>query len=397
MNPLRAVKRAFEYGVRFSGLGGIYGRYQFRNRVELSNTAENLDGAGVSSLGLIEASSAEKNIETAPRLLPEEFDPLGVRVKEVPLFRFAEKKAWMVRNAHLTGMSALATLNGRVITEALYFDDTFFNRFLQESLFRAPTWVLPSLKPFHSYTPKRKTKKLQNALLLHGHWDNYYHWITEHLPKLRAAEKYREATGRLPLLILPARPSQVMVDSLEQLGFKDAETVCWWNGRAKVEELVVMNFPEVSAASLRWLRERMLTPNHKLNSDAALSRIYISREDAFLRRVANEGEILSLLQKYGFEKVILSSLTFKEQLSLFRSAEMVIGPHGAGLTNLVWGENLSVLELFGEEVRFYYTHISKMLGFSYRALACKPTGEKEDMVVDASKLEEAICSMISES
>ncbi|NBB76845.1 MAG: DUF563 domain-containing protein, partial [Bacteroidetes bacterium] len=394
MKPLRAVKRAFEYGFRITGLAGIYGRYHFRNRIELSRMAETSGCSGISGLGMIEEPSAEESIQKTLRLLLEEFSPLGVLVKEVPLFCFTEKKAWAVQNAHLTGKSALATLNGRVITEALYYTDVFFDQFLQQSICRAPTWTLPSLKPFHIYSPKRKRKKLQNALVLYGHWANYYHWITQHLPKLRAAEKYREATGRLPLLILPPQPSKVYLDSLKEAGFEEAETICWWNGRAEVDELVLMNYPESTPDSLNWLRKRILKPENKPGRSASGRRIYVSRADAKSRRVMNEDEILPLLQAYGFEKVILSESTFKEQVSLFRSAEMVIGPHGAGLTNLIWGENLKVVEFFGEELRFHYAKISRLLGFKYRALNCRLLPGSEDMLVDPARLEKAICSML---
>lgn len=75
-------------------------------------------------------------------------------------------------------------------------------------------------------------------------------------------------------------------------------------------------------------------------------RIYISRNDAKLRRVANEQALLPLLEKHGFEIHILRGKPIAEQVRLFMEAEAVVAPHGAGLAHLAWCRPMTVVTEF---------------------------------------------------
>ena len=50
----------------------------------------------------------------------------------------------------------------------------------------------------------------------------------------------------------------------------------------------------------------------------------------------NETEIIKYVQQIGYDVVIPGLLSFKEQVRLFRSASIVVGPHGAGMTNIIF-------------------------------------------------------------
>ncbi len=65
-------------------------------------------------------------------------------------------------------------------------------------------------------------------------------------------------------------------------------------------------------------------------------RIYISRNDARLRRVRNEERIVSILKERGFERVTLRGLPMARQVQHFRQAEAIVGAHGAGLAHTAW-------------------------------------------------------------
>jgi Glycosyltransferase 61 len=74
--------------------------------------------------------------------------------------------------------------------------------------------------------------------------------------------------------------------------------------------------------------------------DAALEetpkRIYVSRNDARLRRVLNEDALLPELKARGFERVTLAGMPVARQVVLFLNAEAVAGAHGAGLAHISW-------------------------------------------------------------
>ena len=65
-------------------------------------------------------------------------------------------------------------------------------------------------------------------------------------------------------------------------------------------------------------------------------RLYISRGDAAHRRILNEEALFALLSDHGFTLLQLSKLSFAEQVIAFADAEIVIGPNGSGLGNLVF-------------------------------------------------------------
>jgi hypothetical protein len=76
-------------------------------------------------------------------------------------------------------------------------------------------------------------------------------------------------------------------------------------------------------------------------------RIYISRNDARLRRVSNEDRIVPLLEARGFSRVTLKGMPVAAQIRLFRDAEAVAAPHGAGLAHTAWcSPGTKIIEFF---------------------------------------------------
>jgi capsular polysaccharide biosynthesis protein len=76
-------------------------------------------------------------------------------------------------------------------------------------------------------------------------------------------------------------------------------------------------------------------------------RVYIDRRDASYRRIANGDEVERALARRGIVPMQLERLTFAEQVALFHRAEMIVAPHGAGLSNAVFcSPACRVLELF---------------------------------------------------
>lgn len=72
-------------------------------------------------------------------------------------------------------------------------------------------------------------------------------------------------------------------------------------------------------------------------------RIIIDRSNSPSRKVINTEELNSLLIEYGIEAIKLEELSFDEQVQLFKSAELVIAVHGAGLTNIAFCQKDTVV------------------------------------------------------
>lgn len=109
----------------------------------------------------------------------------------------------------------------------------------------------------------------------------------------------------------------------------------------------------------------------------------ISRSDACSRRIVNEDEIISLLSDFDFERVELSTLSFYQQVQLFRCAEIVIAPHGAGLANIIFSTQVILLEVHasGHEVRPDFYHLASAVGCKYFAAVESSVNEANDFWV----------------
>jgi capsular polysaccharide biosynthesis protein len=99
-------------------------------------------------------------------------------------------------------------------------------------------------------------------------------------------------------------------------------------------------------------------------------RLYISRNKAPMRRIVNEEEVFKLLESYNFERVYCEDLSFEEQIELFGEAEVILSPHGADLTNMVFAPpGTQVIELFSpRSTCICYWSLANTLGFPYSYL-----------------------------
>jgi capsular polysaccharide biosynthesis protein len=111
----------------------------------------------------------------------------------------------------------------------------------------------------------------------------------------------------------------------------------------------------------------LFLPAERPRAGGRRSRIYVSRSDARMRRVSNEDELIAFLGARGFETVTLTGLTVADQAAMFDDAEVIIAPHGSGLTNLLFCRpGTKVIELFSSTyVNPCYWVLSNTVGLDY--------------------------------
>lgn len=202
--------------------------------------------------------------------------------------------------------------------------------------------------------PRTPSHGVHRCLSLVNAWSgSYYHWVAEQLPRVLLAE-----VGGFDdfYLIVGELKHKWQLESLSLLGYNEARILPEVSGLA-VEELLVPSFPRiltecgtfsvVSSYALGLLRVRStrgIAAGHR-------RRLWISRSRAVGRHVVNEAELIESLRSLGFEFVVLEHLSFHDQVNLFSSAEVVVGPHGAGLVNVVFCRpGTKVVEVVGEFV-----------------------------------------------
>ncbi len=252
------------------------------------------------------------------------------------------------------------------------------------------------------FSQKNRQPAIEAACILTNPWsNNFWHWTVDNLTQLEAIEYYQQQTGIKPKLIVAKNLRSWQRDSLKLLGYNKDNLIIWQDFRRTVNKLIVPSFRrsydkihgEISVSACHWLRQKILSNISKQESDFSSfsPKIFISRSKALGRRIANEDEAIEALQPLGFKTYILEEMSYLEQVKLFAQAKVIVAPHGAGLTNLIFADNPIILELFGAYVGREFANLARGMGFKYGCLGCPPPrGEMRqkdgDMVVDVNQL-----------
>jgi capsular polysaccharide biosynthesis protein len=133
-----------------------------------------------------------------------------------------------------------------------------------------------------------------------------------------------------------------------------------------------------------FLPDRIVERSHKSE------RLYISRDMAKGRKIVNSHEVTNFLSKLGFKCVVLESLSIAETALLFSAAEVVLAPHGAGLSNLVFCQpGTKVIEIFSPNyVNVLYWSLSNEMNLQYYYLLGE--GKRPSEYFDPNKVRENI-------
>ena len=131
-------------------------------------------------------------------------------------------------------------------------------------------------------------------------------------------------------------------------------------------------------------------------------RIVVSRGSSTTRRWLNEINCMELLDSLGFKLIDPSNLSLSQQVELFSNAEIILGPHGAGLTNLMFcNPRTKVIEIRTQEQGGEYSSatcyeaLSAIFGVEHHTFHCPSIERKElrgrsiedaDLVPDPMKL-----------
>lgn len=238
-------------------------------------------------------------------------------------------------------------------------------------------------KPFK----KPKLYKYSNMCIFSNTWSSgYFHWTLDDLTRLEALTQFRKyKNSSLKLLMVP--PLRVwQLDSLKALGFGEDDLVLWKGGKALVEKLYVSPSRRRDKRALEWLKKNAAKSAGCRKETDASKRIYISRADAKERQVVNEDELFLALKTRGFELYKLSELDYYTQVRLFWEAEFVVGPHGAGLTNMIYTRiGATLFELSPrQDTRGHFERLCYDLGLSYKRMLCDNIGS--GIIVDIDKV-----------
>jgi capsular polysaccharide biosynthesis protein len=208
-----------------------------------------------------------------------------------------------------------------------------------------------------------------------GAGSGHFQWMFESLARLWVIEQRPELKD-LPLIV-PASLTRWQVELLQLLGYGAARRIevpddAMLECRRLHAASMVTAGHFVSPVAIQHLRRELA--RRVAPASAAPRRIYLSRQGAATRRLANEAELLPLLEQHGFVVVHAESMSAAEQLALFQSAEFILGVEGAALVNLVVAPahaKVGVIVARGlYQPRHYY--VSAPIGHDFTYLCAEP-------------------------
>jgi capsular polysaccharide biosynthesis protein len=182
---------------------------------------------------------------------------------------------------------------------------------------------------------------------------NYYHWLVQILPLLEVATRELRAAGEDTITIVTTETSRFQREYIRLLtaDFNNVNLVT-----LKLHEYVTVDQGlhcnlVGSHAPLHLIDEqlqlvRTLKKRAAIEAKPAFRELYISRNDGSGRTIKNEAELIAQMQARGLEILTLSELSVRDQMLAFSEARLVVGPHGAGLSNILFSsEQTTLIEL----------------------------------------------------
>ena len=234
-------------------------------------------------------------------------------------------------------------------------------------------WLLtyPKIRP---PVPVRGTTAVIATTLGAG----YSHWLLEELPRLLALKPDAGET------LLAHASHSCNREAFALHGFTGKVLSAKREAHHSCEQLLVPSLGQLTPTTVRALDE-FTTPLRQSSSPFG-ERLYISREKARRRRVANEPELWAELTAHGFVKLHLEALTWAQQISAFSGAKVIVSPHGAGLANLVFCRaGTKVIELFHRAyVNGCYWQLAALKGLDYLPLV-QCSGEPLTQTLEANR------------
>ena len=198
-------------------------------------------------------------------------------------------------------------------------------------------------------------------------YSNYAHWTSDHLPALIAFRDHYMAGG-CKLLLPPLPAAHFATRTVELLGIPQEAIVFLKDEVVSVDRLFFLSYFNFSAISdFALAAQETLKASVPDLPAPRTRRIFVSRPDSLARRLLNEAEVVAALAPYGIEVVAPGLLSLEEQVRTFHAADLVVGPHGAGVVNCGFcTPGATLLELFSEyTVQSQFWLVASFAGMRY--------------------------------
>ena len=168
---------------------------------------------------------------------------------------------------------------------------------------------------------------------------NYYHWMCGTLPFLATYKEYISLDEIDYFYVGEDGISKFHLESLARAGVSPEKILLNACTSSRIlagitNRFIGFNDP-ISYSSYVYTRQ-LFSEFLEYGLHQPKKRVYIKRGNVSRRRVLNEKVLLEFLEKKDFEIFQMDDKSIEEQAKIFSSAEIIVAPHGAALTNLLF-------------------------------------------------------------
>jgi Glycosyltransferase 61 len=299
-----------------------------------------------------------------------------------------------------------------LVDESLWHSELFFSDWFRNDVTTDWKWRVK-----REWRPSLSVEEPINFCYHCFHYQ-YFHWLMDSLPRVWLLQRRRAAVSSAKWLVGPLN-TPMHVATLRLFDVRPEDCV-WFEPQVvefKRSVHSVFRFHEPiglrpsfndgvhhkgwSPDYLQELRDRAIARHgHPTGPDNL--RLYVARGDSGHRQIVNDSDVRALMEEFGFTIVTPGTLSFEQQVSMFSRARVIVGTHGAGMTNIIWAPpGARVLEFmpysFGDP---NYRFITQFCGHQYSCLYVKwlehPRGiAYANIEVDIPTLRQALADVVS--
>jgi len=202
------------------------------------------------------------------------------------------------------------------------------------------------------------------SLLMGGH-ENHFHWLLMNFGRLTLFSPAQLAA--FDGILIPAGLLPAQLEALRLAGLDRLEYIAVQRGETLSVGKLSFGWNLVSTAGINPNLVTFLRGLIPPAPGAARRRLYLDRRGAAQRRLVNETEIVAALARLDVEPVALENLSLAEQAALLQSASLVVAPHGAALTNIVFCQpGTPIVEIMpSARVSWCFRHLAAASGHPY--------------------------------
>lgn len=228
----------------------------------------------------------------------------------------------------------------------------------------------------HGSLGDRKPLSLSGKVCLLGNRnsDNYYHWMNDLLPRLAVLAKSGIDLDSIDHFVVSRLKHPFHHESLQAFGIDESRIIiCQKNEYVTGDEVIVPCFGSNSLglSQGKWAPEFLNSTFGPDVKPEQTSRLYISRGSEGARGIGNEAELIQFLESVDFTIVRAEGLSIREQAAMFASAKVVMGPHGAGFSNIAFCQpETCVIELFNSHIAPCFWTLSHHLQLQHHVHFC---------------------------